>query len=1030
MAITQANRLLSLSTPLPYNQLVVRRLSAEEGISRLFQIDLDLLHEEALGEGPPFTIDPRKLVGQPMAVAVLQKEGDTEVERHFNGICISFAQGNRTSRWTKYHAVVVPRPWLLTQIRQSRIFQQKSVKDILAAVLKGFDFKLELKGTYEPRNYCVQYRESDWDFASRLMEEEGIFYFFEHTENGHTMILADSPTSHKPCPTKNKIEFAVDRSSEKTEWASSILTWRVDDRVRTGKYTLWDHTFELPGKELEAAQVSLFDIGGNKQLEIFDYPGGYAKRYDGIAPGGGEQSSEVSKVFQDNKRTVSIRQQEVDVKYKNFYGTSDCCSLVPGFRFEMVNHQHVEYNAPYVVATMRTEAVQSPSYVSDEPVAEPYSVGLVAIAYGKAPFRPERRTAKPIVHGSQSAVVVGPAGEEIFTDKYGRVKVQFNWDRHGRRNDTSSCWLRVAQMWAGKKWGTMFIPRIGMEVLVDFLEGDPDQPIIVGCVYNADNLPPYTLPDHKTRSTIKTNSSKGGGGFNEIRFEDKKGEEQIFIHAQKNQDVRVKYDNMEWIGNDRHLIVERDQFEKVKRDKHLQVTGDQVEKIDGNVHLKVGSNKEQKIGSKFAVDAGTEVHLKAGVSATIEAGTSLTLKVGGNFVNINSAGVFVKGAMVMLNSGGAAGSGGGASPGAPKDPKEADKDQAGERMQIASLKPPPTPPEFAALADLVRGGGGGAGPSVMAALAQAQSAAQAQAAQGIQSAQTVVGAVQQQAAGVAAAAMSAAQSKFDDVKDKVDELADKAKSKFDEAKDLANELKDKAEELADKAIEMAEEAKSKMEELENEIRSAVDSAVQMAEEKVAEAQKAAEEVKQQAEQAVQEAKEAVEETINKGEEAVNAAKEKLEQAETAARQAFSDAQAQADAAVEEAKQKVEEAKQQAAEAVEDAKEQVDAVKEEAEQQIAEAEQKVEEAKQQVEQAAQEAEQQVEQAAAQAQQQAEEVKQQAEQAAQQAQQAATDAAESAKEAATGAADDVKQAAEAVTQQTGQAIQGAKDAIPFM
>jgi type VI secretion system secreted protein VgrG len=692
MAITQANRLLSLSTPLPYDQLVVRRLSAEEGISRLFQIDLDLLHEEVRGEGPPFTIDPKKLVGQPMAVAVLQKEGDTEVERHFNGICISFAQGNRTSRWTKYHAVVVPRPWLLTQIKQSRIFQQKSVKDILGAVLKGFDFKLELEGTYEPRNYCVQYRESDWDFASRLMEEEGIFYFFEHTENGHKMILADSPTSHKPSPTKNKIEFAVDRSSEKTEWASSILTWRVDDRVRTGKYTLWDHTFELPGKELEAAQVSLFDIGGNKQLEIFDYPGGYAKRYDGISPGGGEQQSEVSKVFQDNKRTVSLRQQEVDVKYKNFYGTSDCCSLVPGFRFEMVNHQHAEYNAPYVVATMRTEAVQSPSYISDEPVAEPYSVGLVAIAYGKAPFRPERRTAKPIVHGSQSAVVVGPAGEEIFTDKYGRVKVQFNWDRHGRRNDTSSCWLRVAQMWAGKKWGTMFIPRIGMEVLVDFLEGDPDQPIIVGCVYNADNLPPYTLPDHKTRSTIKTNSSKGGGGFNEIRLEDKKGEEQIFIHAQKNQDVRVKHDNMEWIGNDRHLIVERDQFEKVKRDKHLQVIGDQVEKVDGNVHLEVRSNKEQKIGSKYAVESGTEVHLKAGVSATIEAGTSLTLKVGGNFVNINAGGIFVKGTMVMINSGGAAGSGGGASPGTPKNPLEADKDESGESTRVSA--PPESPKAF------------------------------------------------------------------------------------------------------------------------------------------------------------------------------------------------------------------------------------------------------------------------------------------------------------------------------------------------
>jgi type VI secretion system secreted protein VgrG len=705
MAITQANRLLSLSSPLPYDQLVVRRLSAEEGISRLFQIDLELLHEEVREDGPPFTIDPKKLVGQPMSVEVVQEEGSTEVTRHFHGICISFAQGNRTSRWTKYHAVVVPRVWLLTQIKRSRIFQQKNVEEILKTVLNGFDVNWELNGFYEPRNYCVQYRESDWDFASRLMEDEGIFYFFEHTENGHKMTLANTPPSHKLCPTKNKIEFAVDRSSEKTEWASSILTWRVDDRVRTGKYTLWDHTFELPGKALEAAQVSLFDIGGNNQLEFYDYPGGYAKRFDGIDTGGGERSSDVQKIFNDNKRTVKLRQQEIDVNYKNFFGTSDCCSLLPGFRFELIKHEHADYNAQYVVVAMKTEAVQSPGYISDEPVTDPYSVSLVALSYGKAdsaPFRPIRQTPKPVVHGSQSAVVVGPAGEEIFTDKYGRVKVQFNWDRDGRKDARSSCWLRVAQMWAGKKWGTMFIPRIGMEVLVDFLEGDPDQPIIVGCVYNADNMPPYTLPDNKTRSTIKTNSSPGGNGFNEIRFEDKKGEEQIFIHAQKNQDIRVEKDNMEWIGKDRHLIVEENQYEKVKKDKHLQVIGDQVEKVDGNVHLNVRSNKEQKIGSKFAVDSGNEIHLKAGMSVTIEAGTQVTLKAGGSFVNIGPSGVSIKGAMVMINSGGAAGSGGGASPGSPKDPKEADKDESGQVAKTPPPPPPPVPPKFAALASVVR----------------------------------------------------------------------------------------------------------------------------------------------------------------------------------------------------------------------------------------------------------------------------------------------------------------------------------------
>src|SRR4029079_1505199 len=238
----------------------------------------------------------------------------------------------------------------------------------------------------------------------------------------------------------------------------------------------------------------------------------------------------------------------------------------------------------------------------------------------------------------------------------------------------------------------MFIPRIGMEVLVHFLEGDPDQPIVTGCVYNPQTMPPYTLPDEKTKSTIKSNSSKGGGGFNEFRIEDKKGSEQIFIHAEKNEDIRVKNDCMEWVGRDRHLIAKRDQIEKVERNKELLVRGDQTEKVDGNVHLKVGSSKEQKIGTKFAVDSGTEIHLKAGMTTVIEPGASLTLKVGGNFVNINPGGIFIKGTMVMLNSGGAAGSGSGASPGTPKDPVEADKADAGIAIERRSA-PPPKPSE-------------------------------------------------------------------------------------------------------------------------------------------------------------------------------------------------------------------------------------------------------------------------------------------------------------------------------------------------
>jgi type VI secretion system secreted protein VgrG len=262
---------------------------------------------------------------------------------------------------------------------------------------------------------------------------------------------------------------------------------------------------------------------------------------------------------------------------------------------------------------------------------------------------------------------VGKSGEEIWVDKYGRVKVQFHWDREGKWDENSSCWVRVAQNWAGKRWGAIFIPRIGQEVIIDFLEGDPDQPIITGRVYNAEEMPPYTLPDEQTKSTIKTNSSKGGSGFNEIRFEDKKGSEQIFIHGEKDVDIRIKNDEKEWIGNDRHVIVQNDHMEK----------------IANNMSIQIGNNLDEKSGMKFAHEAGMEIHLKAGMKVIIEA-TQVSLKGAGGFVDVGPAGVTIQGTMVLINSGGAAGVGSGASP---KDPKEADDDKAGSVDQVPKRDP-------------------------------------------------------------------------------------------------------------------------------------------------------------------------------------------------------------------------------------------------------------------------------------------------------------------------------------------------------
>jgi type VI secretion system secreted protein VgrG len=697
MATTQDKRLMQIFTPLGKDFLLINKLSASEGLSELFSFEVELLHEEAEPGYAPTVVDANSLLGQSVTVALSQRDGTT---REFTGMVNQFSQGTRHVRFSFYYMTIVPHVWLLTQNYQSRIFQQKSVPDILKEVFTGFEVSWEIQGNFAQRNYCVQYRESDFAFASRLMEEEGIYYYFEHSGGKHKMVVANTPQSHRDCPGKSSIPFFVDVTRSKEDYVTSIHNWQNDYQLQTGKVTLWDHNFQLPSSNLAADKPSLFTVGDNQKLEFYDFPGGYSRKYDGISKDGGEQSGELQKIFEDNRKTAEIRMQAMDVRQKTASGHSDCSSMIAGYRFSLTQHPNGGVNGKYVITSIIHEAEQNPTYVSDEDADQPYKNTFEAVAHGAGapPFRPDRKTPKPVIYGTQTAVVVGPSGEEIFTDKYGRVKVQFNWDRQGKVDSNSSCWIRVAQSWASKRWGMMFIPRIGMECVVHFIEGDPDQPIITGCVYNAEMMPPYTLPDEKTKMTIKSNSSKGGAGFNELRFEDKKGEEQIFIHAEKNQDIRVKNDVMETIKHDRHLIVENDQYEKVKKDKHLQVGGDQNEKVDGTVSLKVGSDLQEKVGSNYALDAGTAVHIKAGTSAVIEAGAALTLKVGGNFVNISSAGVTISGSMILINSGGAAGSGAGASPDTPKDPKEADKAEAGAAVGKKTPPPPPNPKNYSPMA--------------------------------------------------------------------------------------------------------------------------------------------------------------------------------------------------------------------------------------------------------------------------------------------------------------------------------------------
>lgn len=662
---TQNERLIQLSTPLAKDFLLIERLRCTEGLNQLFNIDLEILHEEQVEGFEPTFVDASALLGNPMIVSAHQPG---EITRYFHGICVRFSQGGRNQRFSAYTAQLRPKVWMLTQIHRSRIFQNKTVPQILDEVLEGYDVDNEIDATgMKPRNYCVQYRESDWDFLSRLMEEEGIYYYFEHTKTNHRLVLGNTAGSHRTTPTSPKVTFVLERSELTDRWIPSIYKWYQEDKMLTGKYELRDFHFQLPTNPLQANHSSIFDVGKNKDLEHYDWPGYYAKRFDGIDPGGSEDASRLEPIFQDRERTVKLRQEELDVAYRMTNGTSDNCAMTAGYKFSFVDHPNKKYNIDYIVVTAVHDAFQSPYYISDEVAGDPYVVHFTCIPHGsgQAPFRPERRTPKPIVHGSQTAMVVGNPGDEIFTDKYGRVKVHFHWDRSDHNDQRASAWIRVGTMIAGNKWGSMFIPRVGQEVIVDFLEGDPDQPIIVGSVYNEKNLPHYDLDKYKTLSYYKTHSTPKANGFNEIRFEDKAGKEQVFMHSQKRYDLRVRASMYETCGGNRQEVIGykvKDAEGKVTSGGNLATTvggnfdlhvyGDEYIGVDKDCYEVIKGNRTEGFDGyqQTAVKNKIEINSK---TITLEASQKITLMVGSSVIIVDMMGITIQGPMVKINSGGA-----------------------------------------------------------------------------------------------------------------------------------------------------------------------------------------------------------------------------------------------------------------------------------------------------------------------------------------------------------------------------------------
>jgi type VI secretion system secreted protein VgrG len=653
--LKQQQRFLSIETPLGPDKVVLRSFSGLEAMSQLYHFDLDLVSQDA-------NLDFGKIIGQNVTIHV--QLADPKKERYFHGIISRFAQLPREGRLAHYRAEMVPRLWMLTRATDCALYQNLSVLEIVEQVLKKngvTDFETSVSGRYDKWEYCVQYRETACNFVMRLLEQEGLFFFFRHEKQKHVMVIADSPSAHKPSPEQPKVRYEAWTGSGYKRAEDGITGWRFEQEFRPGKYTIRDFNFEMPGTDLLATCDTQIQQGGNTAFEIYDYPGEYENKNQG-------------------ETQAKLRMEEEELEHTIISGESDCRVFSPGNKFELIGHDRRDQNGAYVLTSVTHHAQQGGLYSGvGSPEEARYQNTFACIPFA-IPFRPLRRTPKPMIQGSQTAFVVGPKGEEIFCDKYGRVKVQFHWDRIGKDDDQSSCWVRVSQPWAGKNWGAISIPRIGQEVIVDFLEGDPDRPIITGRVYNAGAMPPYALPDEQTKTTFKTNSSKGGGGFNELRFEDKKGSEQIFLHGEKDLDIRVKNDRFENIDRDRHLTVERDRFEEIKRDiqsksgrdlvqevgrdHHLTVGGKQAIDVGGSVSIKAGSGLIAQVTGNTTLSSTGALYMK-GMNVVIEASAGLTIKAGGSFVTVNAGGVQISGPMVMINSGGSALSGSAGSPVSP-----------------------------------------------------------------------------------------------------------------------------------------------------------------------------------------------------------------------------------------------------------------------------------------------------------------------------------------------------------------------------
>ncbi len=627
---------ITLTSPLPANDLMFESMNHSAGLSMLGETQLGLLSEKS-------DLNALDLLGQSVTVNVnLRDEG----KRHFNGIVSRFGSGTQRGRYFAYQATLRPWLWFLTRTTDCRIFQDMTVPDIVKKVFDDHpvaNFEFRLFRSYRPWVYCVQYRESDYNFVARLLEHEGIYWYQEHSENEHKLLLVDSQSAHDPAPGCETLPYYAnaDQVPPDTDYVSN---WYYEQAVKTGKVALTSYDFERPSTQLkvESQKSRSYKLSDH---EVFDFQGDYVKKPDG------EQWAE-------------DRLDEVQTEFDTGGGASNAQGVGVGHLLSLTRHPREDQNRKYLVTALSVRA-KLEAYEAGSSAGN-YQCEFAAIPSDQQ-YRPPRRTPKPFVQGPQTAVVTGPSGEEIFTDKHGRVKVQFHWDRYGTKDEKSSCWIRVSQPWAGKGWGGVSIPRIGQEVVIDFLEGDPDQPLVTGRVYNAEAMPPYGLPAAAVISGMKTQTHKGQG-FNEMSMDDTAGKEKITIHGQydmgttvlhdqtstvnNNRTDKVGVDDSETIGSNQTLSVGANQSISVGADRSKSVTGNETTTVNGHRSETVNAGEDVTVnGARSHTVNGTQTTtISIAEAHTVGAGRAHTVG-GGEAVTVGAAQVVSVGGAQMVSVG-------------------------------------------------------------------------------------------------------------------------------------------------------------------------------------------------------------------------------------------------------------------------------------------------------------------------------------------------------------------------------------------